>query len=245
MFVKSVVKVVFFACLILSVAAGLCVLGFWQLGRAEVKQNLLDAFSARQQQPAVALLHLDDWLAYTPVFAEGAFLPVQLLLDNQTFEQQVGYRWYGVLRLSSGLHVLVDRGWVLAPPSRQDMPVLSLSADRLSSLEGYLWPWPGVSFSLGAESSVESFDPLYRLQNLDKVVVESMTGLSLASKILRVKSGVSLLKQPFVSVSPAKHQAYAFQWFALALAWVVLWVVLLFKPRFCSRTKYNRLKIYK
>jgi Uncharacterized conserved protein len=85
----------FLTILALLVLIFLLRLGFWQLDRAQQKQDILDLQSARINLPAVDIstIRFDDKnLRYLPIKAEG-FLDTdkQILIDNQVKNGQVGF----------------------------------------------------------------------------------------------------------------------------------------------------------
>src|SRR5688572_25274798 len=83
-------------------AAGVA-LGNWQSGRADDKRA---AAAAEQRIDVRGVL-----LAKYTVF-----------LDNKTHRGRAGYHVVQPLRLADGKHVLVNRGWIAAPPRREQLP---------------------------------------------------------------------------------------------------------------------------
>src|ERR687889_432977 len=89
----------------LALAAAACAagiaLGNWQSRRADEKHALAE----HVQRIAVA----------------GEFLPERtVLLDNKLRGGRPGYEVVTPLRLAEGIHVLVNRGWIAAPPRRDE-----------------------------------------------------------------------------------------------------------------------------
>src|SRR5262245_35357777 len=106
----------------LALAAAACAagiaLGNWQAHRAEDKR----ALGARLQR----------------IVVHGEFLPERtLLLDNKVRQHHVGYEVVTPLRLAEGIHVLVNRGWIAAPPRREQLPELQTPKGRVR-IEGVM-----------------------------------------------------------------------------------------------------------
>src|SRR5262249_21351530 len=91
----------------LALAAAACAagiaLGNWQARRAAEKRI------AAEHVQRIAVL--------------GEFLPEHTVyLDNKLRDHRAGYEVVTPLRLAEGIHVLVNRGWVEAPPRRDQLP---------------------------------------------------------------------------------------------------------------------------
>lgn len=216
--------------LTLGFGALLVSLGLWQLGRAQQKQELQAAFAQASAGGRIALaLHspAPDLLATHEATARGALdASRQLLLDNQSRERVPGYRVWTPLRLDTGGWLIVDRGWVAANPDRRQLPAIDVStAPR--EVQGYWRPLPEPGLRLASDPCAAKDFPR---------VVNYPTRAQLACVLGgKVANGVLLLDatQPdgFVRewtlpnpVPPARHYAYAAQWFAFAATLLFLFV---------------------
>ena len=210
-------------------------MGFWQLQRAEEKAALADSFAARQVQPPAPLSGLWDKpagsLAYIPVQLTGTFLPDEyFLLDNRINRGRFGYEVLGILRLDEvGAVVLVNRGWIAADSSRRELPVVPPVPGRVT-LSGHVYVAPGAPYLL-AEQQLEAVWPI-RLQavEMDKIqpLITDQTGGRLFPYPVRIdahRPGALLVDWTVVNVSPQKHQGYAVQWFAMAAALCILYLL--------------------
>ncbi|MCK9562985.1 MAG: SURF1 family protein [Bacteroidales bacterium] len=200
-------------------------LGFWQLGREEEKAALLAASEASEQAPPVALAELDraGTHSYRRVLVSGKFDNQRtILLQNRVrnglpgyevvvpFEEEPGGRW-----------LLVNRGWIASAAGNAAPPVKPVEGHVL--LSGHLYSPPDEPFTLGEEQWREGWPQV--LQNLEPDGVAERLGVSLYPHTLRLDAespGALTVGWPRVSVQPEKHRAYAFQWFAMAVALVVL-----------------------
>lgn len=206
-------------------------LGFWQLDRAEQKRAWLAQLERAAQQDAVDLNASQpefDAAARRRAEASGRYDAAhQVLLDNQVRDRRQGYLVLTPLRLAgSEQAVLVDRGWVPAPPDRRQMPEIEIAEPAVAVL-GVIDKGPSAGLKLGAAASEDSW-PL-RLQYLDFELLAQRLPYPLLPYVIRLDpdqpQGYRRDWQPVTEMGPATHVGYAVQWFGLALALVVIYVV--------------------
>lgn len=184
-------------------AAGIA-LGNWQLRRADEKRA--------QSYPRVAV--------------EGEFVARHtVFLDNKVRRARAGYEVVTPLRLSgSQSHVLVNRGWVAAPGTREVLPEVPTPAGTVR-IEGIaLERFPKV-LSIGPSKGKVR-------QTLDIEKFAAETGLRLEPRVIEQHSSTpdGLARDwPPHDAGAGKNEAYALQWYALAALAVVLGLVLSFK----------------
>lgn len=230
---KGVVALIAFACLMTPL---LLSLGFWQLQRAEDKQQLIDKQTQGNVERVneLADVRLDgqksDW-SYRKVSVTGHYrLNEYLLLDNRTRDGKVGYEVISLFNTDDGKVVLVNRGWVKAPAYRDQLPVIGDErADTLVNvtIKGIIY-FPGN----GAFTLSEARMPLdwpKRIQKLDIDALSQALDMALVPFTVRLidnnqfgafKTGWKILK-----MSPDKHVGYAVQWFGLALVLIVMTII--------------------
>lgn len=214
-------------------------LGFWQLDRANEKEQLFADYEARQSTP-IDLNHSDepfnDIVRYAEVSVAGTFLENYLLLDNQILEGQAGYQVIGLLDVEfpagrSGI-VMVNMGWVPWGQDRQQLPQVALPQAKLT-VDGLFYK-PELTEVWGAgETYVEANRWPVRVTQLDANAISEATQLPIEPYVVLLSEtaefGWPRQWQPQV-MTPSKHRAYAMQWFSLALACLlVFW--------FASRSK--------
>lgn len=205
-------------------------LGFWQLRRAAEKEALI---ALRDQQSAAAPLRLVepyaglDALRYRNVTAVGAFdTSRQFLLDNQIHAGRVGYSVLTPLRLANSTSaVLVNRGWVAAPPTRAELPSIPVRDGELT-LVGQIDALPSVGLRLaGAERPTPGWPAVVQL--VDPAVAAEVLGYPVLpyQVLLDAASPDGYLRdwKP-ANVDPTKNQGYALQWFAFAGVLVLLFL---------------------
>jgi surfeit locus 1 family protein len=194
----------------LALAAAACAagiaLGNWQARRADDKR----ALAAHVQRIAVV----------------GEFLPERtVLLDNKVRNHRAGYEVVAPLRLADGIHVLVNRGWIEAPPRRDQLPQVVTPPGRLR-IEGVVLSHLPRTLKLDGPAK----GPVRQSVELEEFAAES--GLTLQAFFIQQHSdsGDGLARDwPPPDAGIEKHQAYSIQWYSLATLAVVLALVLSFR----------------
>lgn len=205
-------------------------LGLWQLGRAQQKLELQAAFDRAGSGARLALMLASpapDLLATHEASARGAYdAQRQLLLDNQSRERVPGYRVWTPLRLASGGVLIVDRGWVAADPDRRKLPDLAVAAGE-REVQGYWRPLPEPGLRLDADPCSERDFPRV-LSYPTRAQLECVLDAEVADGVLLLDPAQPegfvrewTLPNP---VPPARHYAYAAQWFAFAATLLFLFV---------------------
>ncbi len=216
-------------------------LGFWQLRRADENRELMRMAEQRRQLPPLALTgsivgqlgqgtadeKVQRW-HLQQVSVQGQWLDRVFLLENQLHEGRNGYHVIGVMRLDEGRHVLVNRGWIVAPALRSDFPVVPATV-----------PAAVESGELYVSSQVLQENPVYaengwprRIGKLSVPGLAHELGFDVLPVILRLREGSpsALVTQwPVVNIAPEKNIAYAIQWFAMSVALVLFYLFLSFR----------------
>lgn len=189
-------------------AAGIA-LGTWQAGRAEEKRNA-EASIER-------------------VSVRGEFLSARtVLLDNKLRGGRPGYEVVTPLRLADGpAHVLVNRGWIAAGPSRDLLPQIRTPPGEIG-LSGVVREHLPRVLQAGPPSHGRV------RQNLAIEDFAAETGLALRPYVIEQRSFADdgLLRDwPRRGTGPEKNDMYALQWYSLAGLSIVLLVVLSIRRR--------------
>jgi len=221
-------------------------LGNWQLERAALKVSLQQAAVAAQTTDAVPLQSIKDIdaaaSAYQRVSVTGRYDPVrQFLWDNRIHNSQAGFEVISLLKLETGQWVLVNRGWITPGASRQQLPEVALTEEVVKAtitLEG-LASQPSQGFASGpAVVAREQWPQLLQYFDYQQIteavgepvlpVVVQAQALAIDGKSVDVPSPrpewLQANWQPAAS-GPATHYSYAFQWFAMALALTIIFLV--------------------
>jgi cytochrome oxidase assembly protein ShyY1 len=211
-------------------------LGEWQLDRARAAQELLDAFGAAQHAP------LEDFSAVSAVPPAARFPHVRVsgrfvegrgyLRDEQVRDGKVGVEVIDAFAVDgSPALLLVDRGWIAWTRAGTQPALPALPAGEVE-LSGVYAPFPGSGMRLGGNALARQAAWPKLTLALDPAEIGADLGRPLLPRVLLLDadaaSGFARSWTPAI-MPPARHQAYAFQWFALALAAVVVFVALHWK----------------
>ncbi|HKK16632.1 MAG TPA: SURF1 family protein [Gammaproteobacteria bacterium] len=210
-------------------------LGFWQLDRAEQKHARFAESMRYQNLPPMLLnrepaerLQRPDML-WRPVRMKGELDSKHiLLLDNQVHKGEAGYYVFEPFHVAgSDSLVLVNRGWIAAGENRQKLPAVS-SPDGEVTLTGMVKHVPSTGIFLGDNAIEKAGINTYRLQRIHIDEVEQLLGRKLPAWIVRLQpdSDHGFTREwPQEGSGEARHLGYAFQWFALALTLLVIYIV--------------------
>ncbi len=226
-----------FLTLLAILVLGLLVnLGYWQLDRAQQKQDLLDLQDKRLTLKPVDLMNIDlsdTTLRYLPVSVNGQLDVLhQVLIDNQVRNGRAGYSVLTPLRLNDKQAILLNRGWVPLGNDRKVLPDVKISSlDVL--VTGKLDHFPSVGLKLEyADQLSEGWPAVTQVIDINKVA-NRLGYKILPYQVLLDENEPDGYDRQWVvmKMGPEKHHGYAFQWFALAIAWVVIYFVLTVKKR--------------
>jgi cytochrome oxidase assembly protein ShyY1 len=213
------------------VFSALVKLGFWQNSRALEKEQRLAQIEKLSAQKPISLSQvltlsnngnslnkINDF----PVYIEGIFDEGQVfLLDNQVSKGRLGYRVYQVAETSKHA-VLVSLGWVQGSIDRQEIPNVSALSGQYK-FKGHI-RLIEVGIQLEEQVFSQASWPL-RVQQIELDKFSSLINRELLPFVIYLDEGeqIGFEKnwQPIV-MPPEKHRAYAFQWFSLAIAWLLL-----------------------
>lgn len=206
-------------------------LGSWQLARASQKKILLQTFAARTAQTPLNINDLDankDQRFYR-LSTTGHFDNAHtILLDNKTFNRQVGYEIYTPFYPEhSKQPILVDRGFLPVTNHRSELPLVDDILGKVS-ITGLINK-PPTYFALGkmVDTPTKRFPLRVEYINLNEINQLLNQDFRVFILNLAPESPYAYpLEWQIVIMSPEKHLGYAVQWFALALTLLVLFVVL-------------------
>ncbi len=208
-------------------------LGIWQLDRALQKEQLFDAFDAAPHAAPVDFDSVRDktMATYPHVRIAGRYLADRgYLLDEQIRDGELGVHAIGVFAGDGESRLLlVDRGWIAwnhAPGTTPTLPALSIGD---VSLTGIYAPYPGGGLHVGGDPlPAQTAWPKLTL-HLDREPIAADLDKLLQSRMLLLDPapGSGFVREWTPNVmTPARHRAYAFQWFSFAIAALAIFVVL-------------------
>jgi surfeit locus 1 family protein len=204
-------------------------LGLWQLSRADEKDARHISLEYYAQQPAVTipsiLVNLEDY-QYRQVEIRGYFnSEYSIFLDNKLHQGVAGYHVLTPLQLeNSSMNVMVNRGWVSGGGDRSQLPEVITPEDRVE-ISGFIVAPTIKALSLSDEQVIDKV-----WQNFDLDIYRLKTKLTLQPLLLlqqdnKIDDGLVRQWDKPESGS-AKNLGYAFQWFSLAVATLIIYLVL-------------------
>lgn len=205
-------------------------LGVWQLDRADEKRAIQKQQQAFQKQGNLNInkaLSLQDVFEYQKAEVTGKFLTDRVMfLDNKPYKGVHGYHVITPFKINNTQSfILVNRGWVPMRTRREDLPEINTS-NKQQIIKGMI-KFPSSQFKLG-EGINENNQWPWRIQWLEIESIEKQLGVKLLPFILLQKSETNskFIRDWKIIVSPPeKNISYAVQWFSLALALFIIFIV--------------------
>jgi cytochrome oxidase assembly protein ShyY1 len=210
-------------------------LGFWQLERAAEKEALGASWEARQREAPAALTQVwnesAEGLAYLPVRLSGEFLPDKyFLLDNRIQAGQFGYEVLAVMQITGEDRVvLVNRGWIAGDPARIKMPDVPAVRGPLATT-GHVYVAPGKPYLLAEQQLDGDWPKVLQAVEMEKIkpVLVASGSTEVFPYTVRIAAGepgALAVDWQVINVTPQKHRAYAVQWFTMAVALAVFYLL--------------------
>ena len=204
-------------------------LGFWQLDRADQKRALLAQYHAGADASPIRLdarVRSLDGLQYQLATATGSYDgDHQFLLDNRTHNGVAGYQVLTPLKLAGGAGLLVNRGWVPLPGSREVLPQVPVDDDE-RTVTGRIRQPSLKGFSLGGEQPRTGWP--YRIQrvDIDRLAHELDYPLLPAELLLGPGQPDGYVRdwRP-LTFGPERNVGYAVQWFSMAAVLLVIYLM--------------------
>lgn len=221
-------KILLFSALFLPL---LLILGYWQLLRADEKQEIVNQYQTNRQQPSLTdaqMLDNGQDYQYRQAAIQGeADNERVIILDNRVKYGRPGYEVLQAVTISgSAKKLLINRGWVPADLNRSILPVIPSLTGNIQ-LRGYLYRTLKGGYRLDDGVRNLAQGPS-RVGWITVERAEQLFGESFYPYQLRLDSdSVGALETgwPTVSIYPEKHTAYAVQWFAMAVTLFILTLI--------------------
>jgi len=219
---------------IAGVLVFLC-LGQWQLHRAQGKEALVRRYAAAVSAAPVdfgAVAANPPADAFPRVRVHGRYrLDRIYLLDNPNHDSRGGVEVF-VPFVADGQAalLLVDAGFLPVDVDTGAAPALPPLPAAPTTLQGLYVPPPPVGFEMGGDALARQTRWPKTAIFLAPDQVAADLGQPLLPRVLALDadpaSGYRRRHTLDLTMTPARHRAYAFQWFSFALAAVVLLLVL-------------------
>ena len=241
-------KLYFFAGLIF-VVIGLCLtLGFWQLDRADEKRQLIAKNDSQIEIPVVHWAQAKDAniLTLEGMYEQEAYF----LLDNQSYDGAAGYSVIVPFWLDDSLmerHLereeakaglppprvfMVNLGWVKADVNRAVLPKVELPLGTIE-IKVRIYKPSKPTFTLserqyeneGWPKRIQYFSTRYFESRINGFQSERIAEKQIAPYETRIEKnelGAQTRHWQYRQMPAEKHQAYAVQWFVLAVVISIL-----------------------
>jgi surfeit locus 1 family protein len=204
-------------------------LGIWQLNRAEEKREILQNQQDNLRKPVIVIEADIPPLAQLPnrrLAVRGKFeTHYQILIDNKVERGTAGYEVVTPLRIAGTTrYVLVNRGWIPLGESRAILPQFDTTNEevRLSGLARF-----ETKDVMGSQTRFDDKWPAV-VRWLDIEALRKETGLDLLPFVLLLDEKAEhgfVRNWKFINAPPEKSTSYAVQWFTLALALLIIYIV--------------------
>ncbi len=209
-------------------------LAVWQGERAEEKADLLAHWDSAD---TIELAAIGDEAAprFAEVSASGHFdTRRHVLLDNQVRNNHPGVHVFTPFHPDGSEHVyMVNRGW--HPWDRRSgAPPEFATPDGPVTIRGRLNDPPRVGLKIGEAEPLdtENWPNLMTYFETDKI--QAVLGEEVREQVLLLDPDhpdhLSGDDWQLVTMGPERHQGYAFQWFSIALAVFLIWLILTVRP---------------
>jgi len=197
-------------------------LGFWQLDRAQQKNELVALFE--NDAPYSRLYNDMPLEIFQRIESRGQFQSDrQILIDNIVVDGRVGYYVMTSFRLAPDAPLLiVNRGWI-GKNQRNTLPDIAVT-DEFIAVRGRVGRLPRVGIRPGEAFEGSADWPRVAVYpTLDELAQELESELLPFVLLLSPEAEDGFVRrwQPPRS-GPMMHYGYAFQWFAMALAIIAI-----------------------
>jgi len=204
-------------------------LGQWQHEKGEYISNLQHKINERKYLPPVSMQELPhdiDDRVFLPVMVSGTFdAEHHFYFDNRIVNGVAGYDIFTPFRMDDGHAVLVNRGWLRQGRTRQDLPEFDTDTSTVSFKALFDKP-PSKDFLLAENVHGDLAWPMV-LQYVDTQEISNMLGYELMPMVLRLDKDADhgfYREIPVLKLDSAKNTGYAFQWFAMSAALLVIYI---------------------
>lgn len=206
-------------------------LGTWQ------EQRALEKATLEQQHQSASALSLETALAqggrFSSIDVNGHYdTQRHILLDNQIWQGRAGVYVFTPFHANGGTVILVNRGWLPLAPDRKTMPEIPTPQHEVV-LKGMLNTLPVPGRILGSADRLvqDQWPQLVTYLNLQDI--SGSLGVPIENWVIQLADsephGFDGREWKPVFLSSSRHKGYAFQWFALVAACIVMWIFLGFR----------------
>lgn len=192
------------------------VLAFWQLQRARemrgYQERYFDRLGMLPQTPPRSWGGAD----FLRLRLTGEYIPGEhYLVDNKLRNGEPGYWVVSRFRCVDGRVYLLNRGWLAAPASRGELPLVP-TPEGAVTVVGVVWPDTGMTPLLAADPWPDQWPKRVQRLNVSRMAQDADV-VSAEIRLEAGQPGVLAAAPVDATFRPERHQGYAVQWFALAV----------------------------
>lgn len=198
-------------------------LGMWQLDRAREKNALIAMFDS--DTPYAEPMEFDSLAEFDRIRLNGRYQSDrQVMIDNIPLDGRIGY--YVITPFEPSTNdplLLVNRGWVPKSNTPSEQPQIDVDTE-FRTIPGMVGHLPRVAIRPGEAFAERGDWPRVALYpTLDEIAAELRAPVLPILMLLGedAEDGFVRRWQPNVS-GPMTHYSYAFQWFSLAVATLLI-----------------------
>lgn len=198
-------------------------LGVWQLYRYQDKKILLATYQQRLLAKPTPLV--EPALQFQHLALKGHYLnSLTMLVENRPYQDKIGFEVLTPLAINGQQQVLlIDRGWL--PKTNQALPTIpTVSGEQ--EITGHVKLLNEYQFVLGKNILQPHSFPLV-MQKIDINDIMHSTQRDFYPFILRLDQAAPhgyVRDWVITAMPPARHMAYAVQWFVMALVLLVAYL---------------------
>ena len=204
-------------------------LGMWQLNKGEIRYQLQNTIESRKDLAPVEmhLLPADaQERRYLPVTLRGRFVnDKQFLHDNRVMNGMAGFHVYTPFVTDANTVLLINRGWLPQQRTRDVLPDVSVD-ESMITITGLVDNVPAKGFVLADQVYGVQWPMI--LQYLETPELSKLVGTELQPMIVWLAPDTGYGYQheyPSLNLDSAKNTGYAFQWFAMSTALLIIFLV--------------------
>ncbi len=217
-------KMSLFVALFLPLTLGL---GNWQLERAEEKRAFeaayLERIGARAVSPGDSIADFQR-LRLVGRYEQGR----DFLLDNQTREGAVGFAVISVFQANDGRRWLINRGFLVGDRSRRSLPEVTTPEDELT-IVGLVWPELGLLPVFGEDRWADGWPKVIQRLEVARMAAFLDNAEPRELRLEAGQPGVFEAAPTLLNMPASKHRGYAVQWFGLATALTIGFLIIGFR----------------
>lgn len=207
-------------------------LGMWQSNKADIKQAKKELFDLREKDGLISVTDTDidlESMRFRRVVVRGHFDPeFQIFLDNQVNKGQAGYHVITPFQIAgSAKRILINRGWVPIGGDRRVLPIIDTLKNEVQ-LTGSLQDFSGRYIELGhSETNEAVWQMVWQNLNIERYKKLVKYDIQPAMLLLDPTSAVGgfVREWPKPDYRIDVNRGYAIQWYLMALALFIIYIV--------------------